>query len=333
MNEYTAPEYSAAPARHAKKSHKLRNTLIVGSASLALVLGGTAAWALDRFVIEHATVTNASSYEAEQTSSTTNSTDSTAAVTETITNNSYTSSDGTTVTISTNTSGTGSQAFTYYVADVQLSDTSALRSAFAKDTYGENITSLVSSIAEENNAVFAINGDYYGFRDTGIIIRNGVVYRDEGVRQGLAIYSDGSMKIYDETATDAQTLVDEGVWQTLSFGPALVEGGSVIEGIDEVEIDTNFGNHSIQGDQPRTAIGIIDENHFVFVVVDGRSDTSAGASMTELAQVLVDLGATTAYNLDGGGSSEMWFNGQVINNPSNGGERATSDILYIGSAS
>lgn len=70
----------------------------------------------------------------------------------------------------------------------------------------------------------------------------------------------------------------------------------------------------------------------MFVVVDGRSSTSAGVTMSELAQIMVDLGATTAYNLDGGGSSEMWFNGEVVNSPSNGGERATSDILYIGSA-
>ena len=136
------------------------------------------------------------------------------------------------------------------------------------------------------------------------MIRNGTIYRDSGARQGLAIYKDGTMKVYDETQTNAQTLVNEGVWQTLSFGPALLQDGQVISGIDNLEIDTNFGNHSIQGKQPRTAIGIIDDNHFVFVVVDGRSRTSSG-------------------------SSEMWFNGQVVNNPSNGGERATSDIIYI----
>ncbi len=104
----------------------------------------------------------------------------------------------------------------------------------------------------------------------------------------------------------------------------------VVSGIDDVEIDTNIGNHSIQGEQPRTAIGVIDENHIVIVVVDGRSPGySAGVTMSGLADIMVSLGATTAYNLDGGGSSEMWFNGTVVNKPSNGGERATSDILYI----
>ncbi len=68
----------------------------------------------------------------------------------------------------------------------------------------------------------------------------------------------------------------------------------------------------------------------MLVVVDGR-DTgySTGVTMTGLAEIMASLGATTAYNLDGGGSSEMWFDGEVVNQPSNGGERATSDILYL----
>ena len=337
---YIAPDYvETAQTPAPKKKHRVRTAVIASSAALALVLGGSAAWALDRFVIEHVEVADASSYEAAQLASSTSSESEDSSDSESesstasasLTETSYTSSDGTSVTISQGTYGSGSEAATYYVAEVVLSDTSELRSAFAEDAFGENITDLVSSIATENNAVFAINGDYYGFRDSGIVIRNGVIYRDEGAREGLAIYSDGTMRVYDETTTDAQTLVDEGVWQTLSFGPALVEDSEVVEGIDSVEIDTNFGNHSIQGDQPRTAIGIIDENHFLFVVVDGRSDTSAGVTMSELADLMVFLGATTAYNLDGGGSSEMWFNGEVVNSPSNGGERATSDILYIGS--
>ena len=126
-------------------------------------------------------------------------------------------------------------------------------------------------------------------------------------------------------------LVADGVWNTLSFGPALLEGGQVVDGIEDVEVDTNVGNHSIQGAQPRTAVGVVDANHLVFVVVDGRSPGySAGVTMTGLAEIMQGLGATTAYNLDGGGSSTMYFNGEVVNNPlGKGQERGTSDILYI----
>lgn len=73
--------------------------------------------------------------------------------------------------------------------------------------------------------------------------------------------------------------------------------------------------------------------HYVFVVSDGRTAQSAGLSLLQLAQVMQDYGCTVAYNLDGGGSSTMVFNGEIINNPTDGrsyGERKVSDIIYIG---
>ncbi len=342
----------AAPAPRAGRRRRRRRRILSGVTAVALALGGTTAWALNRYVIDHVQIANASAYEAEQNAASTTSGSSTDASTgtsadtaaessgasetdsdPTITDTSYTSDD-TSITISTVTQGTGDDTVTYYVADVQLSDATDLRSAFANDAFGQSITETTSATAQDNDAILAINGDYYGFRTTGIEIRNGVIYRDEGAREGLAIDKDGSMEVYDETTTDAQTLVDAGVWNTLSFGPALLEDGQVVSGIDDVEVDTNVGNHSIQGEQPRTAIGVIDDNHFVFVVVDGR-DTgySRGVTMTELAQIMQSLGCTTAYNLDGGGSSTLSFNGEVVNQPSNGGERGTSDILYVRSGS
>ena len=78
-------------------------------------------------------------------------------------------------------------------------------------------------------------------------------------------------------------------------------------------------------------MGVIDDNHLVFVVVDGRSPGySEGVSLPELGQIFQDLGATTAYNIDGGGSSTLYFDGEVVNDPlGKGEERGTSDILYI----
>ncbi|MBU1588119.1 MAG: phosphodiester glycosidase family protein [Actinobacteria bacterium] len=310
----------------AQKLTRKRAT-VAAAVSLALVLpaGAGAVWALDRFVIQHVEITDVAAYEAE------NSTVATVdAPSEAVTTATTYQSDTASISISTVVSGSGTDTVTYYVADVQLTDATALRSAFAQNSFGENIVENPSAIAEDNGAVFAINGDYYGFRDTGIEIRNGVIYRDSPAREGLAFYLDGSVQVYDETTTSAQELLDAGVWNTLSFGPALVEEGAVVDGIEDVEVDTNFGNHSIQGEQPRTAIGVIDDNHLVFVVVDGRSPGySAGVTMTGLADIMIGLGATTAYNLDGGGSATLYYEGAVVNTPSNGGERATSDILYI----
>lgn len=318
------PDASPPPRRH-----RLRTGLVAGGAALLLTLGGTATWALDRFVVDHVEIGDVDAYVAEQLQG--EATGTGTASSGTLTATSYTSEDAS-VDISTVTTGSGQDTVTYYVADVTLSDATVLRSAFAHNQFGTNITETTSELAADNDAVLAINGDYYGFRDTGIVIRNGVVFRDEGAREGLAFYRDGHVEVYDETATSADALVADGVWNTLSFGPALVEDGRVVDGIDQVEVDTNVGNHSIQGEQPRTAVGVVDDNHVVLVVVDGRSPGySAGVTMTGLADLMVGLGARTAYNIDGGGSSTMVFGGELVNDPlGRGQERGTSDILYIG---
>lgn len=308
------------------KRRRIRNTLIASGLVVVLGAGGGAVWAADRFLIPHVEVADVSAYEAENaTTSTTDAAESEG----TVSGSTYT--DGaTSVTVSRVVTGSGADTVTYYVADVVLSDATTLRSAFANDQFGENIIDETSDIAAQNGAVFAVNGDYYGFRDTGIVIRNGIVFRDEPAREGLVFFADGTVEVYDETTTSADELLARGAWNTLSFGPAIVEDGTAVAGIESVEIDTNFGNHSIQGEQPRTAVGVIDENHLVFVVVDGRDEGySRGVTLTELADIMVGLGATTAYNLDGGGSSTIYFDGEVLNQPSNGGERGTSDILYV----
>jgi exopolysaccharide biosynthesis protein len=315
-----------------RKGGRVRRAVLAGALALTLSAGGATAWALDRFVFEHVEISDVAAYEASQgvTSGVAGTADSAGTAAET-TDTTYTSADSS-INISTVVTGSGNSTVTYYVADVVLTDATVLQSAFANNSFGENITETTSATAADHDAVFAINGDYYGFRDTGIVIRNGVIYRDEGARQGLAFYRDGTVKVYDETSTTAEQLVTDGVWNTLSFGPAVLEDGQVVDGIEDVEVDTNVGNHSIQGGQPRTAVGVVGTNHLVFVVVDGRSPGySAGVTMTGLADIMQGLGATTAYNLDGGGSSTMYFNGQLVNNPlGQGKERGTSDILYIG---
>ncbi len=295
---------------------KVSRRLFLGGTAGLVGLGGTAAWAADRYLVEHA--------EGSVTET------ATAAPTGTSTDNGYTSTT-TQLSIEKVSTGSGSDAITYFVADIATTDATMIRSAFAKDTFGTNIIADPSVIAQGKNAVLAINGDYYGFRDTGIVVRNGVAYRDQGARQGLALYRDGATRLYDETATNAEQLIADGVWNTLSFGPGLIDGGSVIDGIDSIEIDTNFGNHSIQGNQPRTAVGMIAAGHYLWIVVDGRSSGySRGMTLPELAQVFLDRGAQVAYNLDGGGSSAMVFNGALVNNPlDKGQERGTSDILYV----
>ncbi|MBN1632311.1 MAG: phosphodiester glycosidase family protein, partial [Thermoleophilia bacterium] len=238
------------------------------------------------------------------------------------------SDDTLSISISQIQTGSGDDTITYYVADVRPAAGVVLRAGLAG---GRDGTADTSDIAAANDAILAINGDYFGARDDGIIVRNGEICRDEGVRPGLALYLDGRMEVYDETETTAEELLDAGVWNTYSFGPALVVDGGIPQGIEYYEVEDD-PEHPIQGRDPRTAIGIIGENHYLFVVVDGRdAGYSKGVTVEELAQIMLDLGCDTAYNLDGGGSSTMWFMGELVNDPSGkSGERDISDILFAG---
>ena len=216
-----------------------------------------------------------------------------------------------------------------YVADIVLSSSEYLQTAFAQNAYGRNVTEKTSEIAESAGAILAINGDYYGVQEEGYVLRNGVLYRNTAVsgQVDLVIYNDGSFAIINETDVTAEELLADGAQQVLSFGPALIEDDAVV-----VSEDDEVGKAKTSN--PRTAIGVIDDLHYLFVVSDGRTDESAGLSLLQLAEFMKELGVTTAYNLDGGGSSTMYFNGEVINNPTTNGrsikERSVSDIVYIG---
>lgn len=217
---------------------------------------------------------------------------------------------------------------TIYVADVWVSDPSQLKTALAGGTYGRNVKDETSGIAGDVGAILAVNGDFYGARNSGYVIRNGVLYRSTSSgAEDLVIYEDGSFGIIDEDEVTAEQLLEDGAVQVLSFGPALVADG-------EIAVTQSEEVGKAKASNPRTAIGIAEDGHYVFVVSDGRTEESEGLSLYELAEFLQELGVETAYNLDGGGSSTMVYQGEVVNNPTTSGnsvkERSVSDIVYIG---
>ncbi len=218
---------------------------------------------------------------------------------------------------------------TIYVADIYVTSPLSILTAFANNSYGKNVKAVTSEIASDNDAAIAINGDFYGARNEGYVIRNGVLYRDtvsSSNQEDLVMYTDGSMEIITEGSISADELLENGAWQVWSFGPGLIDDGTILVDSSD-EVDQHMSTN------PRTSIGIIDENHYLFIVADGRTDESYGLSLYEMAEFMKSLGATTAYNLDGGGSSTIYYDGKVINNPTTDGndikERRVSDIVYI----
>ena len=223
-----------------------------------------------------------------------------------------------------------------YVADIKLKDIKYLKTALAMNKFGRNIEEPTSQIAKSCNAILAINGDFYGFRDYGFVVRNGAVFRDSARPSGrddaLFIYNDGNFKMLDERKTNLNTEMEKGreteneIYQVFTFGPRLVENNQIYKN----EEDKSDDGTTDETRNPRTAIGFISDLHYVIVVADGRSEESTGITISELAEYMLNLKCEKAYNLDGGSSSTMYFNGKVINKPSSGFERGVSDIVYIG---
>lgn len=206
---------------------------------------------------------------------------------------------------------------TYFVADVWVKQIEAFHTAFAMDAYGRGLHETPLKMANEQKAIFAVSGDYYGAREDGLVVRNGELYRDVMSDDVCVLRRDGTMRVYQRGAFSALDDADDSVWQAWAFGPALVQNGAVC--------DTSSSKIKVKN--PRCAIGYYAPGHYCFIVVDGRqSGYSEGMTLVELANTFADLGCETAYNLDGGATAMMVFEGSLVNHPTNGG-RASSDII------
>lgn len=219
----------------------------------------------------------------------------------------------------------------FFVAHVKVADPSQMQTAFAGEKYSRDNAEATSAIAARHDAVIAINGDYYNFKESnGVVIRNGVLYRDEACyRDLLLVMRDGSFRTMPRRQHQqgtAQALLDEGVQQCFTFGPILVEGGAAVELPEKYAIATRDTQR-----EPRTAIGQIDNTHYVLIVADGRRNdwSEKGMTLQELQQIFVEQGCSVAYNLDGGGSATLVLNGERINRSSGSRERDVSDIIYF----
>ena len=213
------------------------------------------------------------------------------------------------------------EELTYYVQDVYVANIESIRNVFADDTFGKGITEEVVEMDNRVGAIGAINGDYYGHGSVGVVIRNGVLYRESWApdQDVMVLFRDGTMKAYSsEKEFNAQEVMAAGAWQAWCFGPSLLDAnGELLESYERTKHD------------PRTVFGMIEPGHYVLITIDGRQPGySEGTTYSETAKLCKALGCVAAYNLDGGKTSQMTFNGHVVNSPYEGG-RKVSDLIYI----
>ena len=210
----------------------------------------------------------------------------------------------------------------FYVADIYVRDIRCIQTAFAKDKFGRGNWEWLEDICDRKGCVMGINGDYYGGRSDGIVVRNGELYRDDrhAWRDVCALYWDGTMKVYDAEDWDSKRAINDGCYQAWNFGPSLLDAsGQALESFDS----------EVTGKNPRSAIGYFEPGHYCLVVVDGRQKRSSGMTLPELSRLMQSLGCACAYNLDGGESAEMVVNGETVSRPSDGGRRNSDAILIM----
>ncbi len=225
----------------------------------------------------------------------------------------------------------------YYIADIHIRYIDSLRSAFSinratgEEEYGAeggaNYQEDGAKLSERVHSILTINGDYYSGRKSGIIFRNGQLYRNIPRAEIGAVYRDGTYKGFAKDDFDVTAEQNKGLWQVMGFEPRLVENGKAIS-----DIKTLLAGMDVAA--PRSGFGYYEPGHYCFVVADGRREDSVGPELQEWANFFETLGCEGAFNLDGGASSQMYFMGKLVNQPTTGTSggviRMLPDVFYIG---
>ena len=218
-----------------------------------------------------------------------------------------------------------------YIAYVKIATPSQLRTAIAGKKMGASSTNHTSTISKNYNGIVAINGDYYTKTKAGYIVRMGQTYREKTSKNMDLLLIDEMgdfhilLKGHDEQKEALAAFKSEHeIVNGFFFGPGLVVDGKK----REIPKDYQFDPHQ---KNPRAGIAQLGALTYALVVVNGRTDASAGVTMDEFADVMLELGAQQAYNLDGGNSATLAFNGEVFNDKPQA-ERSVTDIIYFASA-
>ncbi len=217
----------------------------------------------------------------------------------------------------------------YWVASIKIAHPSQLRTTAANGFQSE-MTMKGTAMAKRVNAVLAINGDYFYFTHHGYILRQGQLFLDDlrGDRDVLLIDEDGDFHIVRNPFTGQvdQTINGKRVVQAFFFGPVLVQNGKMVR-----DMDLRYDMRAEERRQ-RMCIAQVGPLEYKCICCGPPARGNSGMNLTEFAQLVYSLGVQTAYNLDGGDSTMLIFNGQKINDPKSPDTRDIADIIYFASA-
>jgi len=238
----------------------------------------------------------------------------------------------------------------YWTADITIKDPSQIRTSAAKGDFRSKGTRDGLELCKILNAVLGLNGDFVNGTeklDFGYVVRQGVLFRNNLDTAGrwnshlmdvLAIDEDGDFHIIRRAkAGDITDMKVEGkrIMNSFCFGPALVIDGKMVEDFDGADTWMNMGR---EYERQRIAFCQVEPLHYKVVCCSGpytNTSTlmkSTGLTLTDFTRLVAEQDVKTAYNLDGGDSSLLYFHGKRINEKPNQSIRKLQDVIYFVSA-
>jgi exopolysaccharide biosynthesis protein len=231
-----------------------------------------------------------------------------------------------------------------WVVRIKIKDASQLRTAVSKDTYKGRGQASAEDIAKSKNAVAAMNGDFFKYEnDVGYVVRQGELVRDASdntrvVFDMLLVDSEGDFHVIPSADTakveafTEETLAPEGrtVLDTFNLGPALIVDGEK----QDIASSEAAKQGKYQWKYPQQRIALVQTGTLEYAIVEvyGKTDGTAGMTLEEFTDLILEKcpDAITAYNFDGGGSTNLMLNGKKIHKTP--GLREITDIIYFASA-
>lgn len=216
-------------------------------------------------------------------------------------------------------------------AEVKIAHGSQIRRKLAEDSYSSSVQLYASDMAEAANAVVAMNGDFYAFRDLGITAYQRKVYRNNPAQVDSCFFTASGDMLFSRAGElmgpgEAEAFIEANdVLFAVAFGPILVDNG-------ELQYCSGYPIGEVNTEYSRSVIAMTDELHYLLMTINHTPDARPRATINELARTIYSKNVWKAYTLDGGQTAEIIMMGGPINHVDFGFERAVSDIIYFATA-
>lgn len=219
----------------------------------------------------------------------------------------------------------------YTFAEVKIAHPSQFRRFFSRGRYGSSLFLTPTQLSRSVNAVLGSAGDFYGYREIGIVVNNGQVYRGKGHFLDTCYIDENGDLLYTLAGeiTDPETaqkfVDDHNIRFSLSFGPLIIRDG-------ECCVPEKYNSGEIFQNYVRAALCQLGPLHYLVVVANSEDPYYILPTVPDFASALQEMGLQNAYCLDGGQTAAIVMDGKLVNAVSYGYEREISDIFYFATA-